>query len=455
MDYDAPLCRVGCKTSVRDAARTMKECKQTAVLVFDNDELAGIFTTKDIVLRVLAPGDIDPKSTSVVRMMTPSPSCGSESMTVKDALKKMHDGHYLHVPVLNAAGDHVVGMVDVLMLTYQTMEQLLRQQLAKPSVTTDVQVVDDSGIPVETHGPMWSRFWQDADGATSHGQARTGGLVGEDSVGLTAPSISGSQSATTATPAMVNGSGFVFKFRDPLTGKVHRFSSTIRPDYSPLSELLTNVLNKCQCEYVPEDISGNDTDDDLTSFSKSAVPIGQHFQRHRLLPAKPFNPPIISRANSVEFCESALYFRIAYKDDEGDMVELQSDSSVIEAVSMAKSVGWGRIILKVELSVSVESDVPGDKKSRMIPLIPLVGRDGSYALTTVENGAISTCGQRSVVEDTHSIATATPTPFALIPDVKIIRKQESSTHVGVYIGIAGALVGVMSFGMMVASRLRR
>ena len=51
--------------------------------------LAGIFTTKDVCLRVLAQG-LDPATTSIVRVMTPRPDTASEDMTVKDALRKMH-----------------------------------------------------------------------------------------------------------------------------------------------------------------------------------------------------------------------------------------------------------------------------------------------------------------------------------------------------------------------------
>jgi signal-transduction protein with cAMP-binding, CBS, and nucleotidyltransferase domain len=48
----------------------MKDSRQTAVLVYDTDRnLSGIFTTKDICLRVIAPNDLDPKNTSVVRVM--------------------------------------------------------------------------------------------------------------------------------------------------------------------------------------------------------------------------------------------------------------------------------------------------------------------------------------------------------------------------------------------------
>jgi hypothetical protein len=63
---------VSVKASVRDAAKVMKEFHQTAILIVSamdgDDKLGGIFTTKDIVLRVIAAG-LDPNTTSVVRVM--------------------------------------------------------------------------------------------------------------------------------------------------------------------------------------------------------------------------------------------------------------------------------------------------------------------------------------------------------------------------------------------------
>lgn len=82
--------QVNVRFSVRDAAKEMKAHHQTAVLVFDDEKgLAGIFTTKDIVLRVIAAG-LDPATTSVIRVMTPRPDTVSSDLTVLDALRKMH-----------------------------------------------------------------------------------------------------------------------------------------------------------------------------------------------------------------------------------------------------------------------------------------------------------------------------------------------------------------------------
>ena len=68
------LPEVTIRASVRDAAKIMKSRHHTAVLIVNpsldgrDDKLGGIFTTKDIVLRVIAAG-LDPQTTSVVRVM--------------------------------------------------------------------------------------------------------------------------------------------------------------------------------------------------------------------------------------------------------------------------------------------------------------------------------------------------------------------------------------------------
>jgi CBS domain containing-hemolysin-like protein len=83
------------KTSVRDAARLMKSSRTTAVCVMEGGSptqqgrIAGIFTSKDIVLRVIA-ANLDPSGCSIIRVMTPHPDTAPPTMTVQDALKKMH-----------------------------------------------------------------------------------------------------------------------------------------------------------------------------------------------------------------------------------------------------------------------------------------------------------------------------------------------------------------------------
>jgi CBS domain-containing protein len=95
MDSRTHPATVGPKATVKDAAKLMKEHRTTAVCVMDNasgtSRIAGIFTSKDVVLRVIAAG-LDPARCSLVRVMTPHPDVAPPSMTVQDALKKMYSG---------------------------------------------------------------------------------------------------------------------------------------------------------------------------------------------------------------------------------------------------------------------------------------------------------------------------------------------------------------------------
>ncbi|KAF9947849.1 hypothetical protein BGZ72_010218 [Mortierella alpina] len=141
----SPAAEVNVKATVREAAKLMKERRVTAVLVMDQNgvDIAGIFTSKDIVLRVIA-AQLEPSNCSVVRVMTPHPDTAPSSMTIMDALRKMHDGHYLNLPVVEDDKE-IVGVVDVLKLTYATMEQ-----------------INSMNTKDSESGPMWNHFWNSA-----------------------------------------------------------------------------------------------------------------------------------------------------------------------------------------------------------------------------------------------------------------------------------------------------
>ena len=100
MDSRTQPATVGHNATVREVAKLMKERRTTAVCVMENvthapglptpePKIAGIFTSKDIVLRVIAAG-LDATRCSVVRVMTPHPDTAPPEMTCHDALKKMH-----------------------------------------------------------------------------------------------------------------------------------------------------------------------------------------------------------------------------------------------------------------------------------------------------------------------------------------------------------------------------
>lgn len=71
-DFGGDFPNISVKASAYEAACVMKKYHSTAVLVMGTpdgkDKVGGIFTTKDIVLRVIA-ASLDPATTSVIRVM--------------------------------------------------------------------------------------------------------------------------------------------------------------------------------------------------------------------------------------------------------------------------------------------------------------------------------------------------------------------------------------------------
>ncbi len=95
--------------SVRAACRAMRERGVGAVLVVDRSgALAGIFTGRDAVCRVLAEG-LDPGATTLAEVMTRDPDATAPGCSAVELLRRMRDGGYRHLPVVEAG--RVVGIV--------------------------------------------------------------------------------------------------------------------------------------------------------------------------------------------------------------------------------------------------------------------------------------------------------------------------------------------------------
>lgn len=95
-------------TTVREAAEIMKAKQYGAVLVMEDGELKGIFTERDAVFRVIAPG-LDPDATTVEKVMTKSPKTIAPEKTFGHAMLVMHENAFRHLPVVE--GGKLVGMV--------------------------------------------------------------------------------------------------------------------------------------------------------------------------------------------------------------------------------------------------------------------------------------------------------------------------------------------------------
>ncbi|KAF1362592.1 CBS-domain-containing protein [Lizonia empirigonia] len=293
-----PPTTVSVRTSVKEAAELMKENHTTAVLVQDQGSITGIFTSKDVVLRVIAAG-LDPVTCSVVRVMTPHPDFAPMDMSIQSALRKMHDGHYLNLPVMSDAGE-IVGMVDVLKLTYATLDQI-------NNISTG-----------DSEGPAWNKFWLSLDNDTESimsgdGSSRMPGtpdarsmMSHHDRPGLmdrgdsVLPNDSASHhgesappsAVASAHPTAVEDTPFPFKFKAP-SGRVHRLQVTAS---AGIEELVSAVASKLGAEV--DSIGGAPT----------------------------FDNGKISKAG----------FALSYLDNEGDTVSITTYDDLVEAISLSR-----------------------------------------------------------------------------------------------------------------------
>ena len=104
------LVTVGPSASVMDAARAMSAARVGSVLVLDAGALAGIFTERDI-LRALARQSDAGRVSAVSKWKTRDPSAIGPDASVGEALDRMLEGGFRHLPVMG--GQTLVGVVSM------------------------------------------------------------------------------------------------------------------------------------------------------------------------------------------------------------------------------------------------------------------------------------------------------------------------------------------------------
>jgi len=85
--------------TVLEAARYMMEHNIGALPVLRNGELAGMFSERDIMNRVVAVGRT-PGSTSVAEVMTANPRAVAADETVEECLFIMREFGFRHLPIV-------------------------------------------------------------------------------------------------------------------------------------------------------------------------------------------------------------------------------------------------------------------------------------------------------------------------------------------------------------------
>jgi len=86
-------------TPVVECVRMMTTKRIGALMVMDGDRLAGIFTERDALNKVLGAG-LDPASTKISEVMTQDPYCIPPQTTIGEAMELVTKRRFRHLPIV-------------------------------------------------------------------------------------------------------------------------------------------------------------------------------------------------------------------------------------------------------------------------------------------------------------------------------------------------------------------
>ena len=112
-------------STVMDAIRLMAEKRIGAVLVLQEERPLGIFTERDLMLKVVLE-KLDPEKTTIGDVMTTPVVPVAEDADITHALGLMLDAHIRHLPLVDREG-RVKGMLSMRHLMREQIERLEQQ----------------------------------------------------------------------------------------------------------------------------------------------------------------------------------------------------------------------------------------------------------------------------------------------------------------------------------------
>jgi CBS domain-containing protein len=99
------------EATVLDAALLMNEHRIGSLVVLEDDRVAGMFTERDVLQRVVA-SQRDPATTPVSEVMTGETVCGTLDTSIEEARGAMKNRRIRHLPLVD--GDRrLLGMVSI------------------------------------------------------------------------------------------------------------------------------------------------------------------------------------------------------------------------------------------------------------------------------------------------------------------------------------------------------
>ncbi|CAL5387173.1 unnamed protein product [Camellia sinensis] len=182
--------------------------------------------SKDILMRVIAQ-NLPPESTLVEKVMTPNPEYATVDTPIVDALHIMHDGKFLHLPVVDKA------------------------------------VGSNAGVSNDSSPNMMQKFW---DSAMALSPDEEEDVESDSSFKLASESIETTRSLP--YPSSIVPNTFAFKIQDK-KGRIHRFNC----DTWSLTDLVTAILQRVgdeiDCNNLPHILYEDEDHDNVVLASDS------------------------------------------------------------------------------------------------------------------------------------------------------------------------------------------
>ncbi|XP_038684982.1 CBS domain-containing protein CBSCBSPB5-like [Tripterygium wilfordii] len=228
------------------ATKKMLESRTSSAVVVVDNKPRGILTSKDILMRVIAQ-NLSSESTDVEKVMTPNPECATVDTPIVDALHTMHDGKFLHLPVVDREGI-VVAVVDVIHITHAAV----------------ATAGNTGGVNNEAANTMMQKFWDSAMALSPNDDDEE--TRSENSLRMA------SDGAETGRSLPYPSSGlpytFAFKIEDR-KGRMHRFTCDTRSLTDLITAILQRVGDDIDCDNLPQILYEDEDHDKVMLASDS------------------------------------------------------------------------------------------------------------------------------------------------------------------------------------------
>ena len=130
-------------TTVLDAVAKMDKSGFGCVLIADKGKLKGIFTERDILMKL---ADLDRESTdSIDKYMSSDPLTYSGDKCISKAVREMNSHGYRHLPVMDESGDNCLGILTARIILDFVVEYLPDQVYNLPPTHDQSMLTPEGG----------------------------------------------------------------------------------------------------------------------------------------------------------------------------------------------------------------------------------------------------------------------------------------------------------------------